>query len=112
MQPGDIARERIDFEVHALSRPRLAKAGMRQRVRDDVDAEAVGLDLVDRQADPVERDRSLWRDKRHQRRRRLDHKAHRLALRPAIDDARDAIDMARHDMPAEFVADPQARVRD
>ena len=47
------------------------------------------------------------RDKRHQRGGRRDDETHRLALRPSVEDSRDAIDMARHDMAAEFVADPQ-----
>src|SRR5256885_86994 len=38
-QPRDVARDRVDFEVHALPRRCPAKAGVSQGVGDDVDAE-------------------------------------------------------------------------
>src|SRR5437764_1002297 len=61
-QPGDIARERVDFEVHAPAGFGVAQARMRQRIGNDVDAEMALRHLVDSEAHAVERDRTLRGD--------------------------------------------------
>src|SRR6185437_12280968 len=71
------------------------------------DAEALAVDLVDGQGNAVERDRALRGDRAREMRRRGKGEAQRIAVRAAVDDARDAVDMAEHDMAAELVAEAQ-----
>ncbi len=76
-------------------------------MRDDIDAKPLPLDLVDGQRNAVERDGTLGRDRARETCRRGKQEAQRIALRPTIEDARDAVDMAEHDMAAELVAEAQ-----
>src|SRR5437667_3647705 len=106
-QPRDIAGDQVDFEIHPLAGDRLAEIGAGEGMRDAVYAEAVSRHLVDRETDTVERDRTLRGDEAGQFLGCLEQKAHRLGIRPPLDTPRDAVDMARHEMPAELAAEPQ-----
>src|SRR6185436_1483040 len=64
-----------------------------------------GLDLVDRQRDAVERDRSLGGDIARERGPRDQADAQRIADRLDRGDLADAVDMAGDDMAAKLVAD-------
>src|SRR5207248_7929983 len=86
---------------------RFTETCMSERVGNDVDAEAACFDLIDREADAIERHRTLRRDVAHQLRRRFDREADRIAFGPPIDEPRYAIDVARDEMPAELVAEAQ-----
>src|ERR1051325_2379263 len=106
-QPRDVTRDRVNFEVHALARHGSIEACVSQGVRDDIDAETEAVDLVYGQADPNERDRALRGDVGHQLGRRLDCKAHRLAVGAPVNKPGDTVDVTGDDMTAELVAGPK-----
>src|SRR5690606_33214335 len=104
-EPGNVAGQDVHLEIHVRSLPGLAEGRGREGVRDDVDAEAVVVDLVHRQRDAVESDRALGRDGARIGGGKLDEEAHAVALGTAPDDARDRIDVALDDVAAELVAE-------
>ena len=74
---------------------------------DQQHVEARAVDAVDGERRAVERDRALRRDEFGEVARRLQREAHSLALVLARHDLGHAVDMARHDVAAELVADLQ-----
>lgn len=76
-------------------------------MRDDVDAEAVALDLVDRQRHAVDGDRTLGGDVFRQAGRDREGQADRFAVGPDRREFADAVDMAGDDVAAQLVADFQ-----
>src|SRR5258708_25617788 len=76
-------------------------------MRDDIDAKTLPLDLIDGQRDAVEGDGALGRYRAREMRRRGKREAQRVALRLALDDARDAINMAEHDVAAKLVTEAE-----
>ena len=103
--PRDVAGKHVDLQVDPVAGLFRAQGGVGQGVGDDVDAEAVVLDLVDGERDAVERDGALGRDEARELApapRRV--KRRELAVGADVDDAADAVDVPGHDMPAELVA--------
>src|SRR5882672_10919754 len=101
---GDVAGKYIGLEVHPVARLFGPQGGVGQGVGHDIDAKAIVLDLVDGERDAVEADRALGRKVARQLRRRLDRQTPRAAVGSHIDYAADAVDVARHDMPAQLIA--------
>src|SRR5215469_955441 len=76
-------------------------------MRDDVHAEARALGRVDGETHPVDCDRALRRQVAREDRGRFDGQPTRARIVLHGGNARDAIDVAREQMPAECIARPQ-----
>src|SRR5712692_7188705 len=103
----DIACDQVDFEVRALPGGSPPEIGMCQRVRDDVNPEAGSRRLVYGEAHPTDSDRALRSDEGDQFLGHFEDETDRFGFRTPRDDARDAVDVTRHEMSAQFVPDPQ-----
>ena len=93
-----------------LSRARRAQrpeGGDLQRVRNDQHGKAILVDLVHGERDAVKRDRALGRDEPRQCGRRAQRQARHFGQIVARQKFGDAVDMTGHEVPAEFVAEPQ-----
>src|SRR6185437_10335553 len=101
--PRDIARQHVDLEIDAVTDLGRAEGRMRQGVRDEVHAETVALDLVDRQRHPFESDRALGRDGAGELVWHAEAEAFGIPLLSPLDDLGHGIDMAGDDMPAELI---------
>jgi len=71
-------------------------------MRNDVAAHAVFRDLVDGERDAVERDRAFGRNESGKLRWHLDGEAAAVAIGADVEDTRDAVDVARYDVPADL----------
>src|SRR4029077_9626334 len=100
----DVARQHVDLEIDAIPNFCRAERGVDQRMRDEVDAEAIALNLVDGERDAVERDRAFGRDRLGEGLGHAEGEALGIALAPSLDDFGDRVDVARNDMAAELVA--------
>src|SRR5690348_744391 len=61
-QSLDVARQQVDFEIHAIADPAIAERGLLDRMRNQVHAETRTIRRIDRQADAVHAHRALGRD--------------------------------------------------
>ena len=84
---------------------------VRAGVRDDVDAEAPAIDLVDGQRHAIQGDRALGCDESGQRGRNLEHIAPAIAFRRDGNDIGDAVHMAGNDVAAQLVAHAQGALQ-
>src|ERR1700680_1042393 len=73
-------------------------------MRNDVATHAGFRDLVDGKRDAVERDRALGRNESGELGWNLDGEAAAVAIGPGGEEAGEAVDVARHDVPAQLVA--------
>src|SRR5215472_12043745 len=96
VQPSDVFAYQIGLDIdpayHSLGTQRRSLLGL----RNDRHREAVGAQLVDRQADAVERDRALFDE--HRRERAGQRKFHQpgAALLASANDVRNGIDVPQH----------------
>ena len=72
LQPRDVARDHVDFEVDPRAGREASQRRHRQCMRDQIDRKAPARDRVDREAHAVDRDRALARDEARELGRRLD----------------------------------------
>ena len=79
-------------------------------MRDDVDAELAAFDLVDGEADTVDRDRTLARHIACERGRHLEAHTPRAGILFEREQSADAIHMTRHQVPTQRIADTQRRL--
>ena len=107
-KPRDITRDQIDFEIHPLPGHGRAKVGACQSMRDDVHPEAGSGDTsLTVRLTPSTATEPFGAINGASASRRLENEADGFGFRPPLDDARDAVDMAGDEMPAQLVADPQ-----
>ena len=105
--PRHVAGDGVDLEVDLVAGLALVPVGHLKRVRDEQAVEAVAVDAVHRQRHAVEGHRALERDEAGEIVRRLEDELGGLAEILARDDGRQPVDMAAHQMAAEFVAELQ-----
>ena len=105
LQAGDVARQRVDFQIDAIPSLGMAPGGHGFRVGDKVDAELAVIDLVHRERGAIQRDGAFGRDVAGQFTRGAQGDARAVALAAHLHDLGHAIHMARHDMAAQFIPD-------
>lgn len=108
MQPRDIAGQRVDLKIDQIAQLYPAPCRHLLRVWNDIDAKVRARDLIDGQRGAIECHRPFRRDEFGQIRGGLKCQAGAVTLLAHFGDLRHAIDMARHDMPAQLVAQPQS----
>src|SRR5215471_3956601 len=104
--PGDD----VDLNINSDAPPILADHGDCLCMRNDIDLEGVALHGVHREAHAVDRDGALLRNVAAQRLRHANPYRRRARGRRELDDLANAVDVARHEMPIERVADLQRRL--
>src|SRR3954468_434469 len=102
-QARDIAGQHVGLEIHQIADPEQPEGGVRRGVRDDVHAEASAGHLVDRERHAIERNRALGGDEALEILGRLELPTRSVAPGLGRDDAREPIDMAVDEMPAQLV---------
>src|SRR5690606_38969673 len=98
MKLFQVARDDVDFEIDAGAGLEGLEGRHLQCVRDQVHVEACALDPVDREAHPVDADRSLARDVTPKRRGRLEAHPRGAGIRGQRDHGGDAVDVPGHIM--------------
>ena len=106
-QPRDIARHGIDLDVDSVANRSIAPCGHLFGMRDDIDAKIAAIHRIDRQRGAIERDRSLGGYEPGQILRCPKYKAGAVAILRHADNPGHAVNMTRHDMPAQFIAQTQ-----
>src|SRR5262249_18220731 len=106
-QPRDITSDHVDFEIDPLPGDGRAEIGARQRVRDDVHAEAIRRHLIDREAHSIHGNRALWRDERSQLFWDLKHKADGFGFGTPLGDTTDRVHMTGDKVAAQLVTGAQ-----
>src|SRR3984893_8164225 len=103
-QPIKIARDRVDFDIHARVDDEIAQRRDLAGVRNDVHVEPKPAHLIDGEAHPVDADRTLGRDEAHQCRRQFELQPPRTRVLGSASQTADGIDVTAHQMPAERIA--------
>ena len=106
-QASYIARQHVYFQIYPVPHVEAAEGGVVRGMRDDIDAKDGAGNIVHRQRNPVQADRTFWRNIGRKWLRDLDIEADGFAFRPFRDDAGDIIHMTGNDMAAQLVTDFQ-----
>ena len=103
----NVFSDQVILDIHLIARALAGKGCFLKRMRNDHDAEIAPRDRIDREADAIDGNRALFDNIFKQLFGGAEHQPDEFArFFPAAEDA-ETVNMARYQMPAEPVAQPQ-----